>query len=78
MDYIKAAEEKALKDKKNAKSVDTGPVGGDKFQDTDFYKGKPVDANYQTVPEDKEQIEKNLKKAGEEIQTRFGLDERGI
>ena len=78
MDYIKAATEKAKKEQSKGKSIETGPEGKEKFQDTDFYKGKPVDANYQTVPEDKAQIEKNLKKAGEEIQTRFGLDERGV
>lgn len=58
--------------------VDTGPKGAERFPATDEWAGKPVTGDYQTIPEDKEAIEANLKKAGEEVLTRFGLDERGV
>lgn len=53
-------------------------TGGNQFPDTDTWNGKKVDSNYATVPSDKEAILENLKKAGQEVQTRFGLETRGL
>lgn len=58
--------------------TDTGPKGTEMFPSTDEWKGKPVTGDYQTIPEDKEAIEENLKKAGEEVRNRFGLNEMGV
>lgn len=59
-------------------ATDTGPKPDERFPDTDTWKGKPITGDYQTVPEDKEAIEENLRTAGEEVQKRFGLETRGI
>jgi hypothetical protein len=59
-------------------TVSTGPQPAETFPDTDTYQGKPVDANYGTIPTDKDAIEANLRKVGQENITRFGLDERGV
>jgi hypothetical protein len=42
------------------------------------WKGEVVDMNYGVVPTEKEAIQANLKKAGEDTITRFGLDQRGV
>jgi len=60
------------------KVTDTGPQPAATFPDTDTWKGKPVDGNYGTIPEDKDAVEANLRKVGEENQTRYGLDVRGV
>ena len=58
--------------------TDTGPQAEERFPNTDTWAGKPVDGNYQTYPEDKDAIEANLKRTGEEIQKMFGLETRGM
>lgn len=58
--------------------TNTGPKPEERFPETDEWKGKPVTGDYQTVPEDKDAIEQNLRTAGEEIQKRFGLETRGM
>ena len=58
--------------------TDTGPQPAETFPNTDEWKGKPVDSNYGTVPEDKDAVEANLRKVAEENITRFGLDMRGV
>lgn len=78
MKTIKSDDKSVPKTQPEGRQVDTGPVEGKQFPDTDHFKGKPVDAQYATVPTDKDKIMANLKKAGEEIQTRFGLEERGV
>ena len=79
MDRIKAQELEALKthEEKGSK-VDTGPDELEAFPATDDWKGKPVTGDYQTIPEDKEAVQENLKRAGEEVQKRFGLETRGV
>jgi hypothetical protein len=70
-----------MPDKGNAqegKPADTGPQGAEMFPETDTWKGKPVTGDYQTIPEDKEAVEQNLRVAGEEVRSRFGLDTRGV
>jgi hypothetical protein len=62
---------------KGAKT-DSGPQAAPMFPKTDTWQGKPVTGDYQTIPEDKEAIEENLKTAGEEVQKRFGLETRGV
>jgi len=59
-------------------ATDTGPKGADKFPSTDTWQGKPITSDYQTIPTDKDAIEENLKAAGAEVQSRFGLEQRGI
>jgi len=78
MDYTKSKKVKVPKTQSTGKAVDTAPDGGKQFPDTDTFKGKPVDSNYATVPTDKDAILANIKKAGEEVKTRFGLEERGV
>lgn len=58
--------------------TNTGPKGAEMFPNTDTWKGKPVTGDYQTVPEDKDAVEENLRIAGEEVQKRFGLETRGF
>jgi hypothetical protein len=58
--------------------TDTGPQPEQRFPSTDEWAGKPMTGDYQTIPEEKDAIERNLRKAGEEIQTRFGLETRGV
>lgn len=65
-------------DAQEGKKADTGPQGADNFPGTDTWKGKPVTGDYQTIPEDKEAVEENLRIAGEEVQKRFGLETRGV
>jgi len=48
------------------------PADGVKFA------GETVDMNYSVVPEEKEAIMANLKKAGEDTLKRFGLDTKGV
>ena len=79
MDRIKAQELEALNVPAPAgKKVNTGPNAGETFPSTDEWAGKPVTGDYQTIPEDKQAIEENLKRAGEEVQKRFGLETRGV
>jgi hypothetical protein len=79
MEEIKAKEVEAMKtDEVKGKKVDTGPDELTAFPATDDWAGKPVTSDYQTIPEDKEAVEENLKNAGEEIQKRFGLETRGV
>jgi hypothetical protein len=42
------------------------------------WEGQLVDMNYSVVPEEKEAIQANLKKAGEDVLKRFGLDTKGV
>jgi len=42
------------------------------------WEGQVVDMNYSVVPEEKEAIQENLKKAGEDTLKRFGLDTKGV
>ena len=42
------------------------------------WQGQTVDMNYSVVPEEKEAIMENLKKAGEDTLARFGLDTKGV
>ena len=65
-------------EQQKGKKTDTGPKGAEMFPATDEWKGKPVTGDYQTIPEDKDAVEENLRKAGEEIQSRFGLETRGV
>jgi len=51
----------------------TGTKGPD-----DKWKGEVVDMNYGVVPTEKDAIKANLKKAGEDTISRFGLDQRGV
>jgi len=53
-------------------------VGGDSFPDRDTFQGEKVDGSYATAKFEKENIVGNLKKVGEEIKTRFGLEDRGV
>lgn len=79
MKTIRANDKSAPKTQPMGRPVDTGPAdSGKQFPDTDHFKGQPVDSEYASVPTDKDMIQANLKKAGEEIQTRFGLEERGV
>lgn len=45
---------------------------------SDKWQGEVVDMNYGVVPTEKATIQANLKKAGEDVLTRFGLDQRGV
>ena len=65
-------------EQQKGKKTDSGPQGAEMFPATDEWKGKPVTGDYQTIPEDKDAIEENLRVAGEEVQSRFGLDQRGV
>lgn len=58
--------------------TETGPKGAEMFPSTDEWAGKPVTGDYQTIPEDKDAVEENLRTAGEEVQKRFGLETRGV
>jgi hypothetical protein len=78
MKTVRSPNKKVPKSTPTGRTVDTGPTSGKQFPDTDHYKGRPVDSEYATVPTDKSKIQANLKKAGEENQTRFGLEERGV
>ena len=87
MQYVKKDELEKIKAKEatapttsepKGARVDTGPKGTEMFPSTDDWKGKPVTGDYQTIPEDKEAVEENLKAAGEEVQKRFGLESRGV
>ncbi len=71
------AEETGAEQQKGAKT-ETGPKSAERFPSTDTWEGKPVTGDYQTIPEDKEAIEENLRAAGEDIQKRFGLETRGV
>jgi hypothetical protein len=79
MEKITVAEATAPKtDEQKGSKVDTGPQEAERFPATDEWAGKPVTGDYQTIPEDKEAVEENLKTAGEEVQKRFGLETRGV
>ena len=62
-----------VKDKTVVSNVPAvAPADGVKFA------GETVDMNYAVVPEEKDAILSNLKKAGEDTLKRFGLDEKGV
>lgn len=42
------------------------------------WEGQTVDLNYSVVPEEKEAVLENLKKAGDDTLKRFGLDTQGV
>jgi len=54
------------------------PKGIPPMGNTDEWAGKPIDANYGFVPQDKEAVNANLKKVEADIQERFGLQSRGM
>ena len=50
----------------------TAPITDSKWE------GELVDMNYSVVPEEKDAIQANLKRAGEDSLKRFGLDTKGV